>query len=155
MLIFSGLGSMAANRLRLRLAWPVILAVLGLCLLLLPMTILATIGWPFPVRLVLLAVLLAPLSFALGMPFPMGLAEAGKKGHGFLPWAWALNGAFSVIATPLANLDRDGIRLPLLLGGAILLYGLAWLSFPAFAPVRVWNGLAAGRAKTDGKASPV
>ena len=136
MLIFSGLGSMAANRLRLRLAWPVIIGILGLCLLVLPVIILATIGWPLAVRLILLVLLLAPLSFALGMPFPMGLAEAGKKGHGFLPWAWALNGAFSVIATPLANLIATELGFRFLLSGAAILYGLAWLSFPAMAPAR-------------------
>jgi hypothetical protein len=156
MLIFSGLGSMAATRLRLRRAWPAILGILGLSLLLLPMIILGTIGWPLPVRLLLLALLLAPLSFALGMPFPMGLAEAGKKGHGFLPWAWALNGAFSVIATPMANLIATELGFRFLLGGAVILYGLAWASFPAVAPVRVWNGVAAARRrKPAGKASPV
>jgi hypothetical protein len=131
MLIFSGLGSMAANRLRLRLAWPAILGILGLCLALLPAVILATIGWPLAARLALLVLLLAPLSFALGMPFPMGLAEAGKKGHGFLPWAWALNGAFSVIATPMANLIATELGFRFLLGGAVILYGLGWLTFPA------------------------
>jgi hypothetical protein len=139
MLIFSGLGSKAATRLRLGLAWPVILGILGLCLLVLPMIILATIGWPLPARLALLLLLLGPLSFALGMPFPMGLAEAGKKGHGFLPWAWALNGAFSVIATPMANLIATEFGFRFLIAGAAILYGIAWLSFPAMAPVRLWN----------------
>ena len=46
--------------------------------------------------------LLAPVSLALGLPFPLGLARMGRGG--FLPWAWGLNGAFSVVATPLANL---------------------------------------------------
>ena len=136
MLIFSGLGSMAASRLRLRLAWPAIIGILGLCLILLPVVILATIGWPLPVRLALLVVLLGPLSFALGMPFSMGLAEASKKGHGFLPWAWALNGAFSVIATPMANLIATELGFRFLLGAAACLYGLAWVTFPAIVPVR-------------------
>jgi hypothetical protein len=136
MLIFSGLGSMAANRRRLRAAWPVILGLLGLCLAVLPAIILATIGWPLAARLGLLALLLAPLSFALGMPFPMGLAEAGKTGRGFLPWAWALNGAFSVIATPLANLIATELGVRFLLGGGAILYGIAWLSFPARVPIR-------------------
>jgi hypothetical protein len=136
MLIFSGLGSMVANRLRLRLAWPAIIAILALCLLALPAIILATIGWPLPLRLALLVSLLAPLSFALGMPFPMGLTEAGKSGQGFLPWAWALNGAFSVIATPLANLIATELGFRFLLGGAVILYGLAWAAFPAMAPIR-------------------
>jgi hypothetical protein len=130
MLICSGLGSMAANRLRLNRAWPAILGILLLSLFLLPVLILATIGWPLAGRLALLALFVAPLSFALGMPFPMGLAEAGRRGQGFLPWAWALNGAFSVIATPMANLIATELGFRFLLGGALLLYGLAWASFP-------------------------
>jgi hypothetical protein len=42
-----------------------------------------------------------------------------------------LNGAFSVIATPLANLIATELGFRLLLGGAVLLYGIAWASFPA------------------------
>jgi hypothetical protein len=152
MLIFSGLGSMAASHLWLRRAWPAILGLLILSLLLLPRIILATIGWPLPVRLGLLTVLLAPLSFVLGMPFPMGLAEAAKKGRGFLPWAWALNGAFSVIATPLANLIATEVGFRFLIGGAAILYGLAWVSFPALSPARAWFGVATSRSR---KASPV
>jgi hypothetical protein len=152
MLIFSGLGSMAASHRWLRRAWPAILGLLILSLVLLPRIILATIGWPLPVRLGLLALLLAPLSFVLGMPFPMGLAEAAKKGRGFLPWAWALNGAFSVIATPLANLIATEVGFRFLIGGAAILYGLAWVSFPALVPARAWFGIATPRTR---KASPV
>ena len=157
MLIFSGLGSMAASRLRLRRAWLAILVILGLCMVALPTIILATIGWPLVLRLILLMALIGPLGFALGMPFPMGLAEAGKRGQGFLPWAWALNGAFSVIATPLANLGATEVGFRALLAAAAVLYGLAWLSFPAMAPVRVLKGVAAAvrGQKPDGKASPV
>ncbi|MCB8879281.1 hypothetical protein ACELLULO517_03470 [Acidisoma cellulosilytica] len=133
MLIFSGLGSMAANRMRLRFAWLVILALLILTLVALPAIMLATIGWPMPLRLLVLLILLAPLSLALGQPFPMGLGEAGKTGAGFLPWAWALNGAFSVIATPLANLIATELGFRWLILAALLLYGVAWLSFPKTA----------------------
>jgi hypothetical protein len=86
------------------------------------------------------------------MPFPMGLAEAAKKGRGFLPWAWALNGAFSVIATPLANLIATEVGFRFLIGGAAILYGLAWVSFPALSPARAWFGVATSRSR---KASPV
>ncbi len=63
---------------------------------------LATLDWPWLAagRLVVAAV--APVSLALGMPFPLGLARTGSGP--MLPFAWAVNGAFSVVATPLANL---------------------------------------------------
>jgi hypothetical protein len=65
----------------------------------------------------------------MGLPFPLGL---GRVGHGpFLPWAWALNGAFSVVATPLANLLALERGFTVVLSAAALLYGVAALSFPS------------------------
>ena len=64
--------------------------------------LLRTIGLPWAVRALILLLLTAPVSIVLGLPFPLGLARAGSGA--MLPWAWALNGAFSVVATPLANL---------------------------------------------------
>ena len=73
-------------------------------------------------------VLVAPVSLALGLPFPLGLSQAGTGG--MLPWAWALNGAFSVVATPLANLiARDAGYSWVLICGAIL-YVVALITFP-------------------------
>ncbi len=134
MLIFSGFGSMATQRAgadprravgvvcALILLWCVALA-LGLQPL-----ILATLAWPWMLRLALLLLLLAPGSVALGMPFPLGLSRAG--GGGLLPWAWGLNGAFSVVATPLANLIAREAGLSRVLLSACVLYGIAWLAFP-------------------------
>jgi hypothetical protein len=65
---------------------------------------------------------------ALGLPFPLGLARLGPGGA--LPWAWGLNGAFSVVATPLANLIAVKQGHARLLELAILLYGLILVSFP-------------------------
>jgi hypothetical protein len=63
---------------------------------------------------------IAPMSIALGFPFPLGLDRFQQEGPALLPWAWALNGAFSVVATPLANLIGHGVGLSaLLLCGAV------------------------------------
>ena len=59
--------------------------------------------WPWLARAALVLRSLAPVSLALGLPFPLGLGPRRAAAR-FLPWAWALNGAFSVVATPLANL---------------------------------------------------
>jgi len=53
-----------------------------------------------------------------------------RNNHFFLPWAWGLNGALSVVAPPLANLLLRNIGLHAVLGGAILLYAVAALSLP-------------------------
>jgi len=134
MLVFSGIGSMAADRLagRSRAAMAMVCGVvIAWCLAMaagLQPAILATLDWPWAARAGLLALVLAPVSLAMGLPFPLGLLRTGD--NAVLPWAWGLNGAFSVVATPLANLlaRSDGLQALLLCAAA--LYLLAWASFP-------------------------
>jgi hypothetical protein len=74
-------------------------------------------------------VVVAPASLALGLPFALGLGQMGSGG--FLPWAWALNGAFSVVATPLATLIAQQFGYDWVLLAAMLLYVTCALAFPS------------------------
>ena len=47
---------------------------------------------------------IAPLAFAMGLPFPLGLARLARDAPAFVPWAWGLNGCASVIAAIAALL---------------------------------------------------
>jgi hypothetical protein len=142
MLVFSGLGSMAADRLaaapRMAMAGAA-LVVLGWCAALLaglqPL-MLATLDWPWLARAGLVLAVLAPVSLALGLPFPLGLSRLGNGG--VLPWAWGLNGAFSVVATPLANLVAREAGLDDVLVAAAVLYAVALACFPVIRPARAW-----------------
>ena len=108
MLIFSGLGSMLSARFRQRprrgidLSILVIVAWCAALTFFLQPAILATLDQPYLTRAALVVLVVAPASVALGLPFPLGLGSTGSGG--FMPWAWGLNGAFSVVSTPLANL---------------------------------------------------
>jgi hypothetical protein len=84
--------------------------------------ILAILDWPWALRVAMLVLVLAPISIALGLPFPLGLDRFQQEGPALLPWAWALNGAFSVVATPLANLVGHGLGLSALLLGGLACY---------------------------------
>jgi hypothetical protein len=134
MLFFSGLGSWVAGRLfwverglTLALAgtgiW-LVFSFLGLNGLLS-----AFLSSPVLLKCALLLAVLAPVSFALGMPFSLGLSRLKAEG-GMVPWAWALNGAFSVVATPLANLLANSAGYSLLLGLSFGLYLIVFLFFP-------------------------
>jgi hypothetical protein len=135
MLIFSGLGSLFSLRFAnhpqrgVALAWLVITGWALAVLALLPAAMLAGNGLPYVARCVLVVLAIAPVSFAMGLPFPLGLGEV--SGGSFLPWAWGLNGAFSVMATPLAALVARNSGLHIVLTAAVLLYGLAAMAFPA------------------------
>ncbi|MDP9096097.1 MAG: hypothetical protein M3N26_06020 [Pseudomonadota bacterium] len=139
MLVFSGFGSLLAGRVPggIVTASVIIVAWCALALFGLERLLLHTIGLPWAVRAAALLLLTAPVSIALGLPFPLGLARAGSGA--MLPWAWALNGAFSVVATPLANLlaVHDGFDRVLM--AAIMLYVLALISFPSYRKSLQWQ----------------
>jgi SAM-dependent methyltransferase len=147
MLVFSGFGSALSERFgaRPRQGMAVVAAVVlvwcAAVLLFLQPLILSTLDWPFFARSGLLLLLIAPVSVAMGLPFPLGLNRAGTGG--FLPWAWGLNGAFSVVATPLANLiaRESGFSRVLLI--AAILYGVALVTFPAMRKSSVWHDIPA------------
>lgn len=147
MLVFSGFGSLVADRAGRYGIWLVGGFIVGWCLLallVLEPLLLATLGLPWGVRAVILLAVTAPVSVALGMPFPMGLARlggasAGTTGAAFLPWAWGLNGAFSVVATPLANLVSVQAGFDRVLLVAVMLYVLTILSFPAVRKSILWQ----------------
>jgi hypothetical protein len=178
MLVFSGLGSMIADRLMsprplageglaatatpspgaarrpLPLAGEVygtqrlialvcflILCWCAITLLGLQPAILATLDLPWTVRALLVLAVLAPVSLALGIPFPLGLTRTGTGG--FLPWAWGLNGAFSVVATPLANLIAREAGFSRVLLSAAVLYVIALVTFPAARKNLAWQHISA------------
>lgn len=140
MLLFSGLGSMAAGRFAARpgpaaraAALMAVLYCLGLRFGLEPL-LLATLDWAEAARIGLILAVVAPVSLALGLPFPLGLegaAAADRADGGFMPWAWGLNGAFSVVATPLANLLGLTVGFSGVLAVAAVLYTVASVTFPA------------------------
>jgi hypothetical protein len=47
-------------------------------------------------RLVITFFVLAPLGFAMGMPFPLAMRIVPERASAIVPWAWALNGWMSV-----------------------------------------------------------
>ena len=140
MLICSGLGSLLAERLSPRaLTVAIPLAVLWCVAASQELTplMLATLGWPAAVRAGIVVVALAPLSLVLGLPFPLGLRRLGSGP--MLPFAWAVNGAFSVVATPLANLviTQAGIHWVLLIAAGA--YAIAWMTSLSFRKAPQWQ----------------
>ncbi len=141
MLIFSGLGALVSGRFIAAPARAVmvaagIVAIWSLLMAVLAPALFATAGWPLGLRIALVILAMAPVSLAMGLPFPLGLGTMSQDFE--LAWAWGLNGAFSVVATPLANLTLRNIGLTAVLGIAVLLYGLAATNFPKSRRQQVW-----------------
>ena len=58
---------------------------------------------PYPARLVICFLLIAPPAFLMGFPMPVAMTTLGRLGkdHMFV-WAWGVNGCFSVIGAAAA-----------------------------------------------------
>ncbi len=74
--------------------------------------------------------LIAPLAFAMGMPFPMGLSELGRHSESLIPWAWGVNGCASVISAVAATLVAIHFGFTVVMVMALLFYLAAYFSFP-------------------------
>ncbi len=110
-LLFSGLGSLCAPRLRRRLGESALGLVVGGILL---SALVAVWLWPRPgtwpgmsetwPQALLILILIAPLAFCMGLPFPLGLERVGRAAPGLVPWAWGINGCASLVSAILAGL---------------------------------------------------
>ncbi len=128
MLLFSGLGSLFAPHLSVRHLLPVLAVVILLYPLGLPLLFQALLGAPLGVRLLATALSLAPLGFLMGIPFPSGLAWLREQAPGLVPWAWAVNGCTSVLASIMAAVLALAAGFSWVLAAAALSYIGAWLA---------------------------
>jgi hypothetical protein len=62
------------------------------------------LGWSLTGRILIILVYLAPLAFFMGYPFPMGISQMERTNSKIIPWAWAVNGCASVVASVIAAL---------------------------------------------------
>src|SRR6202167_1421141 len=120
LLLSSGAGSLASRKwlARTQRAWlplTFVTAALLLYVFILPGLLNALVGLPFAAKLLVSAVLLVPLGFAMGMPFPTGLralasipvpefpaAAKSESQENSVEWAWAMNAGSSVLGSVLA-----------------------------------------------------
>ena len=90
----------------------------------------AMIGLPFGVKAIFTVLLIGPLAFCMGMPFPLALAGVCAETEALIPWAWAVNGCASVVGAVLATLLAIQFGFIFVLVIALILYGLAAAVFP-------------------------
>ena len=48
--------------------------------------------------------LIGPLAFWMGMPFPLALSRVSASQPGLVAWAWGINGCASVVSAVLAQM---------------------------------------------------
>jgi hypothetical protein len=131
-LVFAGLGARHSARLTPGTRWPfaAIAAIALLYVAALPPLLSGLMGLAQGWKILLTVMLVAPLAFFLGLPFPLGLAAVAARAEALVPWAWGINGFASVVATLLATLltIHWGQSMVVLLAAAF--YGIAAWQFP-------------------------
>ncbi len=87
----------------------------------------ATVWLPLPLKVAMTVALVAPLGFAMGMPFPTGLARLESWHAPSVRWAWSLNAASSVLGSVSALVCAIylGLIQTLVIGGLFYLAALA------------------------------
>ncbi len=80
---------------------------------------------PLWARCFLCSLLIAPLAVPMGILFPCGLHLLGKRNPGLLPWAWGVNGLFSVIGAAGTVLVAISFGFRAVVAAALILYVLA------------------------------
>ena len=162
LLLSSGAGSLSSRRWLPNTArgWiPLVILVLAIALYTWGLTSLLTslIGLPFFVKLVVSAVVLVPLGFAMGMPFPTGLraiantaavelpaselGEPANSDDNAVEWAWAMNAASSVLGSVLAMVIAIHFGLNITVACGAAAYLLSLMLFPTLAPRRSQRGV--------------
>jgi len=130
-LVFAGFGSLFSKRLRLREIKPVIIAVVSIIfissfyLLFLDDLFRLFISQADAVKIPIAIILIAPLAFFMGMPFPLGLQKVSDTAPNLIPWAWGINGCASVISAVLATCLAISFGFTMVVIIAAVLYGIA------------------------------
>jgi hypothetical protein len=136
MLVSSGIGSAFSKRLlgnsegRLIKALGCIALLAALLALLVSQTLTALVWLPLQLKIALTVATIAPLGFAMGMPFPTALRRLEEWHAPSVRWAWSLNAASSVLGSVGALMCAIylGLMQTLIIGGLFYLAALGVLA---------------------------
>ncbi len=134
MLIASGVGSLTSGKIP---AVPRSPAVMGLIItfMLLFYTFFLTpvlqwsIASALPLKIIISLMLIGIPSFFKGFMFPLGIRYLASYDPGQTPWAWGINGSFSVISTSLAMLIAVEAGFMAVMSVAVVCYTIAFAVF--------------------------
>ena len=105
MLVFSGMGSLCSDLFSKNKKFNVLYAVTFIALYLLLYLSFSDslfnlmVKYPPLLKLLFSVMTISPLAFFMGIPFPSAIALVKEKDDFSLPWAWSVNGYFSVVAS--------------------------------------------------------
>jgi hypothetical protein len=108
LLMFTGIGSYLSGKFSehsqkaVRISVMILSLLLLLASLFLPSLLRTAISLPMTGRVLLAVLLIMPVGIALGVPFPSGIRLISERAPQLIPWAWGVNGFFTVVGSILA-----------------------------------------------------
>lgn len=128
----AGLGSLYSGRLRQEQLYKgITTAAISVSILaivyifLIPLVFNALLGLNLALRLLVMVLMLVPLGFLMGFPFPLGIRALKEREMGkYIPWMWGVNGVGSVLgsAFTIVIAISFGFAQALLLGAICYLF---------------------------------
>lgn len=133
LLLSTGIGSYLSGRFRITERYSVhtllIIPALAVLYLFLMGTVSGNIAtMSIVMRFALTFLLFFPLGIVMGMPFPTGMSILGGRMPELIPWAWCINGSFSVISSVLAMMVALVWGFSTVHILAAIFYTVAWLA---------------------------
>ncbi|HPR51151.1 MAG TPA: spermidine synthase-like protein [Deltaproteobacteria bacterium] len=134
MLICSGTGSYLSTRVNVvdrSLSFILAAIILGILIASvgLSFVVQATLSISGVIRWIAVLITISPLCVIMGFPFPAGIMLVRRKDAGSLPWAWGINGCFSVMSAVLATIIAVEAGFTGVMLSAAGAYGLALLAY--------------------------
>jgi len=136
-LLFAGLGSMASQSLLSRFGYNKVLNYAVFSIAILSLITIVTFDFiftllaaaPSPVKFGISVLIIAPLAYCMGMPFPIGLKRLKEVLPSLVPWIWGANGFASVLSAILASILAIHFGFTSVIIFAICIYVIAAIIF--------------------------
>jgi len=160
MLCAAGIGSAASEKLGIaplrswRIPFLAILAIGAGLIVLYPTLSRVAMALPLFGRVVASGIMIFPVAFFLGMPFPLGILAIADHPRGAIAWAWGMNGLFTVVGGFLAMLVSIAVGFNLTLVLSLGVYALALVVYPKLLHREATVRKAVSDATSIARASP-
>ncbi len=111
LLLSSGIGGFVSGRLatehmatlkKILVACMFVIIVASIYIFALPRIFELLLPLDSAIRIAATILLIFPLGFFMGMPFPLGISMLHGSSNGSIPWVWGINGSMSVLGSTLA-----------------------------------------------------
>jgi hypothetical protein len=94
------------------------------------------LSFDLPGRILVASLIIFPIGFFLGMPFPLGVLSIENRPRGAIAWAWGMNGAFTIIGGVVSVVLSILYGFTITLLTATVVYLIAAFAYPKLSVAR-------------------